>query len=76
MLTCNTNYCFNIFPSTPPTGLNENNYDSVGDAKTVSITFIVDDWAEEANGMYKYRDITSGEIDDTLYAFKGGIFEK
>ena len=69
-------HCFNIFPSTPPTGLNENNYDSVGDAKTVSITFVVDDWAEEANGMYKYRDITSGEIDDTLYTFKGGIFEK
>ena len=49
--------CFDFFPSTPPTGLNENNYDSVGDAKTVSITFIVDDWIEESVGMTDYRNI-------------------
>lgn len=48
--------CFDFFPSTPPTGLNEDNYDSVGDAKTVSITFIVDDWIEEAVGLEQYRD--------------------
>ena len=57
--------CLNFFPSTPPTGLNEDNYDSVGDAKTVSITFIVDDWVEETMGMEKYRDISG--IDDSSY---------
>jgi hypothetical protein len=60
--------CFNFFPSTPPTGLNENNYDSVGDAKTVSITFMVDDWVEEAVGMDQYRDGESGDIDESKYA--------
>jgi hypothetical protein len=48
--------CLDFFPSTPPTGLNDDNYDSVGDAKTVSMTFIVDDWVEESVGMEKYRD--------------------
>ena len=48
--------CFDFFPSTPPTGLNENNYDSVGDAKTLSITFIVDDWVEDTMGAESYRD--------------------
>ena len=60
--------CFDFFPSTPPTGLNENNYDSVGDAKTVSITFMVDDWVEEAVGMDKYRDGESGDIDESKYS--------
>lgn len=59
--------CFNLFPSTPPTGLNEDNYDSMGEAKTVSITFMVDDWVEEAVGMLEYRDSFSGDIDDNLY---------
>lgn len=59
--------CFNFFPSTPPTGLNDDNYDSMGDAKTVSITFLVDDWVERSVGMPQYRDINSGAIDDTLY---------
>jgi hypothetical protein len=59
--------CFNFFPSTPPTGLNEDNYDSMGDAKTVSITFMVDDWVEETIGMDQYRDATSGNIDDSMY---------
>jgi hypothetical protein len=59
--------CFNFFPSTPPTGLNENNYDSVGDAKTVSITFMVDDWVEEAVGVDNYRDAESGVIYDSFY---------
>lgn len=54
--------CFDFFPSTPPTGLNEDNYDSMGDAKTVSITFIVDDWVEQALGMAEYRNIGSREI--------------
>ena len=54
--------CFNFFPSTPPTGLNEDNYDSVGDAKTVSITFIVDDWVEQAIGMDYSNDPKSGAI--------------
>ena len=57
--------CLNFFPSTPPTGLNEDNYDSTGDAKTVSITFMVDDWVEEIVGMEQYRDISG--IDDSLY---------
>lgn len=48
--------CYDIFPSTPPTGLNENNYDSVGDAKTASITFIVDDWFEETLGLETFRE--------------------
>lgn len=52
--------CLNIFPSTPPTGLNENNYDSVGDAKTLSMTFIVDDWVEKAIGMQEFRDLSGG----------------
>jgi hypothetical protein len=47
--------CYDFFPSTPPTGLNENNYDSVGDAKTASITFIVDDWFEETLGLEQFR---------------------
>ena len=59
--------CFDFFPSTPPTGLNDDNYDSTGDAKTVSITFIVDDWVEETVGMTQYRDPSSGAIDDSLY---------
>ena len=54
--------CFNFFPSTPPTGLNEDSYDSVGDAKTVSITFMVDDWVEQTVGMIDYRDPSSGAI--------------
>lgn len=54
--------CFDFFPSTPPTGLNEDNYDSTGDAKTVSITFIVDDWTEELVGMPEYKDPTGGGI--------------
>jgi hypothetical protein len=54
--------CFDFFPSTPPTGLNEDNYDSTGDAKTVSITFIVDDWTEELIGMPEYKDPSSGGI--------------
>ena len=57
--------CLNFFPSTPPTGLNEDNYDSTGDAKTVSITFIVDDWVEEAIGMDQYRDVMG--IDASMY---------
>ena len=70
--------CLNFFPSTPPTGLNEDNYDSTGDAKTVSITFIVDDWVEEIIGMDQYRDIAG--IDDSLYtryiaSDLGNVFE-
>lgn len=68
--------CFNFFPSTPPTGLNDDNYDSVGDAKTVSITFIVDDWVESANGRYNYRDFDGGEIDESFYIKKGIYDEK
>jgi hypothetical protein len=59
--------CFNFFPSTPPTGLNDDNYDSVGDAKTVSITFMVDDWVEETTGMNKYRDPSGGGIETGAY---------
>ena len=59
--------CFDFFPSTPPTGLNEDNYDSMGDAKTVSITFMVDDWVEHAVGMEQYRDYYSAEIDPNKY---------
>ena len=59
--------CFNFFPSTPPTGMNEDNYDSVGDAKTLSITFMVDDWVEQSIGMNDYRDISSGNIDTSMY---------
>lgn len=58
--------CYSMFPSTPPTGLNEDNYDSVGDAKTVSITFIVDDWVENLVGMPQYR-INNQEIDESKY---------
>ena len=57
--------CLDFFPSTPPTGLNDDNYDSVGDAKTVSITFMVDDWVEENIGMEQYR--TTEGIDDSKY---------
>jgi hypothetical protein len=59
--------CFNFFPSTPPTGLNEDNYDSMGDAKTVSITFIVDDWVEEIVEMPEYRDPEGGDINESEY---------
>lgn len=47
--------CKDFFPSTPPTGLNDDNYDSVGEAKTVSITFMIDDWVEENVGLESYR---------------------
>lgn len=59
--------CLNFFPSTPPTGLNEDNYDSVGDAKTVSITFIVDDWVEHAIGMEHYNNDTETGAINTSY---------
>lgn len=59
--------CLDFFPSTPPTGLNEDNYDSVGDAKTLSITFIVDDWVEQTIGMIEYRNIEGGSIDTSNY---------
>ena len=59
--------CFDFFPSTPPTGLNEDNYDSVGDAKTVSMTFIVDDWAEQLVGMDEFRDPVAGGINPSKY---------
>ncbi len=59
--------CFNFFPSTPPTGLNDDNYDSISEAKTVSITFMVDDWAEQSIGMEEYRNISSGDIDESKY---------
>lgn len=58
--------CYDFFPSTPPTGLNEDNYDSVGDAKTVSITFIVDDWVEQLEGMESYKSVDN-TIDSSLY---------
>jgi hypothetical protein len=57
--------CFDFFPSAPPTGLNEDSYDSVGDAKTASITFIVDDWIDEANGQIGYRN--SEKVEDIAY---------
>jgi hypothetical protein len=63
--------CLNVFPSTPPTGLNEDNYDSVGDAKTVSITFIVDDWVEHIVGEDPYRN-EDGEI--LKYSNPKGIY--
>jgi hypothetical protein len=56
--------CFDFFPSTPPTGLNEDNYDNMGDAKTVSITFMVDDWVEELVGLKSNRSYSSGGILD------------
>lgn len=59
--------CFDFFPSTPPTGLNDDNYDSTGDAKTVSITFMVDDWVEQISGFNNFRDPISGEIHDNKY---------
>lgn len=63
--------CFNFFPSTPPTGLNEDNYDSVGDAKTVSITFMVDDWVEQIVGIDDYREPSGGEFTRTDILEKG-----
>jgi hypothetical protein len=50
--------CLNFFPSTPPTGMNEDSYDSMGDAKTVSITFMVDDWVEQVVGVEDFRTDT------------------
>ena len=70
--------CLNFFPSTPPTGLNEDSYDNMGDAKTLSMTFIVDDWVEENINMTAYR--TTEGIDDTKYvtytsSALGNVFE-
>ena len=62
-----TIHCFDFFPSTPPTGLNDDNYDSVGDAKTVSITFMVDDWVEQIAGIEDYKNPTNSEIIDGGY---------
>ena len=42
--------CKDFFPSTPPTGLNDDNYDSISEAKTISMTFIVDQWDEFRQG--------------------------
>lgn len=66
--------CYDFFPSTPPTGLNEKNYDSVGDAQTASITFIVDDWFEEALGLESYRTGPGGLSYSTVGSdtIKGG----
>lgn len=61
--------CVDFFPSTPPTGLNDDNYDSVGDAKTVSITFMVDDWFEQTVGLEEYR----GETDLTGSKYYSGV---
>jgi hypothetical protein len=68
--------CLDFFPSTPPTGLNDDNYDSMGDAKTVSITFLVDDWVEKSIGMLDYRDISSGEINENYYEHHKGVYLK
>lgn len=65
--------CYDFFPSTPPTGLNEDNYDSVGDAKTVSITFIVDDWVEQTVGMQEYRN-EQGIMTSKYYATKSSKY--
>ena len=71
--------CYDFFPSTPPTGLNEDNYDSMGDAKTLSITFIVDDWVEYAMGDDDWRARSMDDvntIDNTSYiksSIVGGI---
>lgn len=54
--------CLDFFPSTPPTGLNDDNYDSTAEAKTVSITFMVDDWFEENVGLENGRDETASEF--------------
>ena len=57
--------CKDFFPSTPPTGLNDDNYDSVAEAKTLSMTFIVDQWEE-----YRIDDntTTGGSIKDDIYS--------
>jgi hypothetical protein len=65
--------CYDFFPSTPPTGLNDDNYDSVGDAKTVSITFIVDDWVEQTVGMQEYRN-EQGIMTSKYYATKSSKY--
>lgn len=67
--------CLNVFPSTPPTGLNEDNYDSIGDAKTVSITFIVDDWVELIEGTNPYRK-EDGEIEEASYSNPKGVYSE
>jgi hypothetical protein len=68
--------CLNFFPSTPPTGLNDDNYDSMSDAKTVSITFLVDDWLEQSVGMLQYREMSSGNIEDDFYTNPTGVYLK
>ena len=57
--------CKDFFPSTPPTGLNDDNYDSMGEAKNVSITFLIDDWYESNVGLKDYRD--ENDIDNNEY---------
>lgn len=58
--------CHDFFPSTPPTGLNDDNYDSVAEAKTLSMTFIVDQWDE-----YRIDNIDTtnigGSINKNIY---------
>lgn len=61
--------CLDFFPSTPPTGLNDDNYDSMGDAKTVSITFLVDNWIEEIKGMDPYVDVSGFPIDKEYFGY-------
>jgi hypothetical protein len=69
--------CLDFFPSTPPTGLNDDNYDSMGDAKTVSITFLVDSWIEEINGMPKYVDGSGFPIEGEYFGYNPtGVYSK
>jgi hypothetical protein len=63
--------CKDFFPSTPPTGLNEDSYDNMGDAKTVTITFIVDDWVDITNGLKTYNNPAG--LDYEIYDGSGSI---
>ena len=54
--------CKDFFPSTPPTGLNDDNYDSVSEAKTLSMTFIVDQWEE-----YRIGDAVDSVVNNDIY---------
>ena len=66
--------CLDFFPSTPPTGLNDDSYDSMGDAKTVSITFLVDSWIEEMSGMPKYVNDSGTPIDEGYFKPIFGVY--
>lgn len=46
--------CTDVFPTGQPTGVGENNYDSVNEANELTVNFICDVWDEKTVGLPMY----------------------